>query len=266
MLPTPSANLGDNGGPQHPDKRRAGGHSVSIEDAIHGLSMLPTTRATTGGSSTETVAMLPTPAAGVFNDGEDVEQWQARRERVKAELGNGNGFGMPLGIAVAMLPTPVVKNNENRQSEGYGPNLGTALGLLPTPSVADTQGGRKHRSGARNDELLLNGIAHHEQFGQYAAAVARQEAAFGYPAPSPTEPAAKPLNRHGNPRVNPRLSARFAEWMMGSPPGWITDVPGVTRSEALRLAGNGVVHPQAAAVLRDMLPHALAALAERQAA
>ena len=62
MLPTPTANLGDNGGPQHPDKRRAGGHSVTIEDAVYGLSMLPTPRATRGGSSTETTALLlPTP-------------------------------------------------------------------------------------------------------------------------------------------------------------------------------------------------------------
>ena len=95
-----------------------------------------------------------------------------------------------------------------------------------------------------------------EQFGQYAAAVARQEAAFGYPVPPPTEPG----------KNRPRLSARFAEWMMAVPPGWITDVPGVTRNQALKLAGNGVVPPQAAAALRDMLPHALAALAERQVA
>lgn len=40
LLPTPGANLGDNGGPQHPDKRRAGGHSVSLDDAVHAL--LPT--------------------------------------------------------------------------------------------------------------------------------------------------------------------------------------------------------------------------------
>ena len=40
LLPTPGANLADNGGPQHPDKRRAGGHSVSLDDAVHAL--LPT--------------------------------------------------------------------------------------------------------------------------------------------------------------------------------------------------------------------------------
>ncbi len=116
--------------------------------------------------------------------------------------------------------------------------------LLPTPSVADTQGGRKHRSGERSDELLLNGIAHANRWGQYAAAIARHERAFGRPAPDPTEP---------GPKGNPRLSARFTEWMMAQPPGWITDVPGVTRNEALKLCGNGVVTPQAVHALRVML-------------
>ena len=78
---------------------------------------------------------------------------------------------------------------------------------------------------------------------QYAPAIARQEQAFGYPAPSPTEP-----GKNGK----PRLSAAFASWMMGAPPGWITDTPGVTRNEALRMAGNGVVRQQAIAALLDM--------------
>ena len=37
LLPTPSASLGVNGGSQHPDKRRAGGHSVQLHDAIDHL-------------------------------------------------------------------------------------------------------------------------------------------------------------------------------------------------------------------------------------
>jgi DNA (cytosine-5)-methyltransferase 1 len=40
---------------------------------------------------------------------------------------------------------------------------------------------------------------------------------------------------------------------MGLPDGWITDVPGVTRNEALKLAGNGVVPQQAEAALRFLL-------------
>ena len=115
-----------------------------------------------------------------------------------------------------LLPTPRVENNENRQSEGYGGQRGNFHGLL---------------SGAVS-------------WGEYAAAIARHEQAWGVPAPEPTEL---------GPKGNPRLSAAFCEWMMMQPPGWITDVPGVTRNEALKLCGNGVVTPQAVHALRVML-------------
>ncbi len=89
---------------------------------------------------------------------------------------------------------------------------------------------------------------HHQAFGQYAAAIARWERVVQRPAPAPTEPTGKG-GAH-------RLSPRFVEWMMGLPDGWITDVPGITRNEALKLCGNGVVPHQAAAALADML-HAM---------
>lgn len=41
--------------------------------------------------------------------------------------------------------------------------------------------------------------------------------------------------------------------MMGLPEGWIVDVPGVSRNDAIKAAGNGVVPQQAIAALRDML-------------
>lgn len=37
LLATPTANLGTCGGPQHPEKRRAGSHSVSLQDQISAL-------------------------------------------------------------------------------------------------------------------------------------------------------------------------------------------------------------------------------------
>ena len=37
LLATPTANLGTCGGPQHPDKRRAGGHTVSLQDQVTAL-------------------------------------------------------------------------------------------------------------------------------------------------------------------------------------------------------------------------------------
>ena len=61
VLKTPTSQLAVNGGSQHPDKRRAGGHGPTLADEVEHL--LPTPRATRGGSSTETVAMLPTPTA-----------------------------------------------------------------------------------------------------------------------------------------------------------------------------------------------------------
>lgn len=41
--------------------------------------------------------------------------------------------------------------------------------------------------------------------------------------------------------------------MMGLPAGWITDTPGITRNQALKMCGNGVVPQQAAAALNHML-------------
>ncbi|SHK55871.1 hypothetical protein [Actinacidiphila paucisporea] len=32
LLKTPTSQLGTNGGPQHPDKRKAGGHGPTLED------------------------------------------------------------------------------------------------------------------------------------------------------------------------------------------------------------------------------------------
>ena len=63
-------------------------------------------------------------------------------------------------------------------------------------------------------------------------------------APAPTEP-----NKNGN----PRLAAAFSEWLMGWPAGHVTDVPGITRNDALRIVGNGVCPQQAAAALRSLL-------------
>jgi DNA (cytosine-5)-methyltransferase 1 len=42
----------------------------------------------------------------------------------------------------------------------------------------------------------------------------------------------------------------FVEWLMGLPDGWVTDVPGITANEWLKMLGNGVVPQQAEAALR----------------
>ncbi|MFI6324809.1 hypothetical protein ACIBG8_45305 [Nonomuraea sp. NPDC050556] len=46
-------------------------------------------------------------------------------------------------------------------------------------------------------------------------------------------------------RGQPRLAACFVEWMMGLPNGWVTNVPGLSRTAQMRALGNGVVPQQA---------------------
>jgi len=82
-------------------------------------------------------------------------------------------------------------------------------------------------------------------FGPYADAIARWEPIVGRPAPDPTDD-------------KRRLNPRFVEWMMGLPDGWVTDA-GVTRSQALKILGNGVVPQQAALALRLLSEQAVAA-------
>ena len=194
-----------------------------------------------GGSD---LTLLPTPAASVANDGEGTETWLARRERVKLTAQNGNGMGMPLTIAVQLLPTPRAtdgtKGGPNQRGSSGDLMLPSAVvQLLPTP-VSDNSRGLP--SEGTDFQSLPNEVVH--RWGQYAAAIARHERMIGRPAPSPTEP-----GRNGKPRLSPE----FTSWMMGLPDGWITDTPGVTRNEALKLCGNGVVPHQAAAALADML-------------
>ncbi len=94
------------------------------------------------------------------------------------------------------------------------------------------------------DGLPEHARAHNVQvaWGRYASAIRRWEAIQGRPAPDPTEP-----GRRGG----PRLSARFVEFLMGLPDGYVTDV--LPRNPALRVLGNGVVPVQAAAAFQALM-------------
>jgi len=52
------------------------------------------------------------------------------------------------------------------------------------------------------------------------------------------------LRRAPNPLDLGKLNARFVEYMMGLPEGWVTDLP-ISRSQQLKILGNGVVPQQA---------------------
>ena len=68
-------------------------------------------------------------------------------------------------------------------------------------------------------------------WGDYADAINRWEWAIGRAAPKPV--------------TDGKLSSRFVEWMMGLPDGWVTGV-GLSRSQELKILGNGVIPHQAA--------------------
>jgi DNA (cytosine-5)-methyltransferase 1 len=83
------------------------------------------------------------------------------------------------------------------------------------------------------------------EWGRYARAIRRWEAVLGRPAPHPH------MSGKGG---SARLAAEFAEWMMGLPAGWVTQVPGLSRAEQIKALGNGVCPQQAAEALRLLLP------------
>jgi DNA (cytosine-5)-methyltransferase 1 len=166
-------------------------------------------------------------------EGKTPEAWDAWTDAMKARHGNGNGNGASLSIeAQRLLPTP--------EAARAG---GTPERHMERKKEAD---GRANAS-VSNLDILAAGDS--TQWGQYAAAIGRWET-LTRPAPPPTET---------GPRGSPRLSAAFSEWMMGLPAVWITDVPGITRNEALKACGNGVVPQQAAEALRVMAAWEVAA-------
>ena len=112
-------------------------------------------------------------------------------------------------------------------------------GLSPTDA---DQPGREGAEPAQRSDVST--------WGDYGPAVHRWEHALGRAAPAPTAP-----NRAGNQRLNPV----FVEWMMGLPAGWVTDVPGISRTGQLHLLGNGVVPQQARAALAILADQAVAA-------
>ncbi|MEV7389452.1 DNA cytosine methyltransferase [Streptomyces sp. NPDC091215] len=116
--------------------------------------------------------------------------------------------------------------------------------LLPTPAARDWKSGASKKMGDNSrplNEFAVNWLPRRGDWvgangTDYGPAIRRWERITGRMAPCPTEPGT---------RGNRRLSPAFAEWMMGLPAGWVTDVPGIPRKEQLRVIGNGVVPRQA---------------------
>jgi hypothetical protein len=90
------------------------------------------------------IALLPTPNGGNFNDGEDPESWEARRQANLEKGINGNGQGTPLSMAVQLLPTPNTRDHKGSPGAGSrargGHQASLPAAVLPTPQARDWKG------------------------------------------------------------------------------------------------------------------------------
>jgi DNA (cytosine-5)-methyltransferase 1 len=153
----------------------------------------------------------------------------------QANLGRGTG-------------TPSYETAYQRQVVQGKRNLDDAVAMLPTPTAMDSRGSR-NATAARGPEArpvntgwTLNDVRHAYRWAEYGQAIARWEAILGRRAPAPTDDRG-------------RLSPLFVEWLMGWPQGWMS-LPGLSRSNRLKILGNGVVPQQAAAAFRQLLARA----------
>lgn len=211
------------------------------------------------------IDLLPTPAvAHVRNHDEPIDGYLQRRENYKAGLAKGMP-GASLGMAVrltemgidwqgeidpALLPTITTQDAHNNggasQYERKTLPLNAEVALLGTPRTSSANGSSAKEvatdapKARLEDQVALPAMS----WGRFEPAIRRWEEATGRPAPAPTLADGKE-GQH-------RLNAAFAEWMMGLPSGWITDVD-ISRTEMLTACGNGVVPQQATLALQSLL-------------
>ncbi|MDN3356849.1 DNA cytosine methyltransferase [Actinomadura sp. DC4] len=144
-------------------------------------------------------------------------QRQRRRDRVVLAGSPGTSTAEPRHAAQRCRTTPA---HPARQRRDQGQPESARLQRRPDASLSRYQPAAPAAAAT---------------WGAYEPAIRGWEAMLGRPAPQPTETGT---------RGQPRLSARFVEWMMGLPAGWVTDLP-LTRTAQMRLLGNGVVPQQA---------------------
>jgi DNA (cytosine-5)-methyltransferase 1 len=194
----------------------------------------------------EVLNLLSTPGAYDGERGGPQDPAKRRAGGHYVTLQDQACFEMGCRCVDTLLPSPMAADGD-RESTTFPRGNPTLKGaLLPTPSVATATGGQTSRSGDRAGERLLGGVAQDMavEWGVYEPAIRRWEWIRGVEAPCPVEP-----GKNGNPRLAPA----FVEWMMGLPPGWVTEVEGLSRAKQLKLLGNGVVPQQVYLALRTLL-------------
>ncbi len=108
-----------------------------------------------------------------------------------------------------------------------------------TPTNTDSSGSQRHRQPVERPRKLAAAKSYPpDLWGNYEPAIHHWAAILGRPAPNPTDPRG-------------RLNPPFVEWMMGLPPGWVTN-NNLSRAAQLRILGNGVVPQQATQAIHQL--------------
>lgn len=247
LLRTPVADeLG--GGPTHPDTAKAKGQTLRLNGQILAL----------------VGELLPTPLAGDSNkavQGPKNSKGQKYLTNVIYEdlpptptesklSGTPTGRDFRDGVET---PNVEVKSLLDRQVWGLAPDKVKPNTLLPTPTAmnpSDTEEVDEWEKRRKQVQIQANNgdgmgtplsIAARKSetdWGAYEPAIRRWEAIREREAPPPTLPDGKD-GKH-------RLNAKFVEWMMGLEPGHVTaEELGLSRSQQIKMLGNGVVPQQA---------------------
>jgi len=161
LLPTPTATDAERGQTHEDDGKRGG--RMSSTDVLFPT---PTTEPQTGNGHARDlggeVTLLPTPAAGQFNDSEDAEQWQARHDAYAGKGDDATRSGLPLPVAVQALedgPEDATGDGERVRWGKYRAAIlrtqAVAGRLAPSPTKADGKGGKRRLAALFVEWMML---------------------------------------------------------------------------------------------------------------
>ena len=152
--------------------------------------------------SASLMAPWPSPNAGLHNDGEIWESFEARRETHKARGINGNGAGTPLQVmvqAVSAWPTPAARDHkgDGGPEMDYNARPLNEVARWAAPTATDIKGPNPlDRRPPCDDDLPTQVIRAHGLTPDQSSAATEKPASF-------------------------RLNPLFSQWLMGLPAGWL---------------------------------------------
>lgn len=91
------------------------------------------------------------------------------------------------------------------------------------------------------------------RFGDYGPAILTWALATGRTPPPLIEDYVGRSVHPRFPEIRSATNVEFIEWLMDLPAGWVTGVPGLSRAQAVKALGNGVVPAQAGAAIKELI-------------